>query len=601
MKKIILCSQGERENVKDKREDYDKLLPNETTVFKQINRFILLFFFPVLSSSFSLAQLANLSISIKNSAKQSCLFQPVSYSAVINPLVTTNQLVDSFKMTTSAYYQHATPTLLKGQKYLLVITGVYSVWTRKDWFMDAAFLYLGSNIATYGNCVTTPYSNRPFINAPDTVNHHYEYCFVGKGVPLLVTFVDSYYSDNRGSLHFELYAVPTAFSYAWNFGDGSVSSISNPVHNYLKAGVYPVTLTLKNDVCVNDAYTYSYVVRDTVVILPLPKANAEKDVAICSGSSTILKASGGTNYLWTPSIGLNTATIENPTANPITTTSYVVTVTDINGCQNTDTVVVKINLPPIVNGGKDQIIYLGYGIQKATLTATANEAVSYLWSTNQTTASITVSPIITTIYKVTATNKYDCKANDDVIVIVTDVRCCKDKDGNKDKKDKDNDNDKCKVMLCHVGKDSSHTICVNQNAVAAHLAHGDYLGKCDTNVFYLGNSGVSLKKAIDSNKEQEQQPQIFGNVLVSNITLENFPNPAQNMVTVKFNVPKNETIIIEILDLTGRHVTTLFEQIIEQDKTYFLDIQIQNFLNGIYLLRLSDSQRSYVNKMVVLK
>ena len=607
MKKMILCSPGECENGKDKRENYDKSLLNETTVFKQINRFIFLFFLPILISSFCLGQSTNFSISIKSSAKQNCMFQPVSFNAVINPFVTNNQLLDSFEMTTFAYYQHTTPTLLKGQKYLLIITGVYSYWANPQYYLDAAFLYNFNNIKTtpFHNHVFAPYNIRPLIDIPDTLNHHYEYCIVGEGVSLLVNCSDSYYSDNRGSLHFELYAIPTNFSYLWNFGDGTISSISNPVHNYVKAGVYPVTLTLKNDVCAKDAYTYSYVVQDTVVILPLPNANAGKDVALCNGNDTTLHASGGTKYLWTPSIGLSSTIIANPIANPIKTTSYMLTVTDVNGCQNADTVVVKVNPLPIVSAGNDQLIYLGYGAQNAVLTATANEAVHYLWSTNQTTASITVSPVITSIYKVIARNHYGCKAGDEVIVIVTDVRCCKNNDDKKERNedtDKNTDKDKCKVMLCHVDKDSSHTICVNQNAVAAHLAHGDYLGKCDTNIFYSGNSGASLKKGIDGKKNIDiQKTQLSNNISISNIILENYPNPAKDVAIVRFSIPDDGIAKIEILDLTGRHVTTLFEQIVEKNKIYSIDFQIQDFPNGIYLLKLSDTQTSYVNKMVVMK
>jgi len=38
-----------------------------------------------------------------------------------------------------------------------------------------------------------------------------------------------------------------------------------------------------------------------------------------------------------------------------------------------------------------------------------------------------------------------------------------------------------KVTICHVPQgnpDNAHTITVSENAVAADLAHGDYLGEC---------------------------------------------------------------------------------------------------------------------------
>jgi|SRR5918998_435598 hypothetical protein len=47
----------------------------------------------------------------------------------------------------------------------------------------------------------------------------------------------------------------------------------------------------------------------------------------------------------------------------------------------------------------------------------------------------------------------------------------------------DNGNNNRKVTICHIppgNPDNAHTIRVSENAVDAHLAHGDTLGKCPT-------------------------------------------------------------------------------------------------------------------------
>src|SRR5205085_3397058 len=58
---------------------------------------------------------------------------------------------------------------------------------------------------------------------------------------------------------------------------------------------------------------------------------------------TILAATGGNNCSWFPSVGLSNPTICNPIATPDVTTTYYVTVTDANGCTNTDSVTVFVN------------------------------------------------------------------------------------------------------------------------------------------------------------------------------------------------------------------------------------------------------------------
>jgi hypothetical protein len=64
--------------------------------------------------------------------------------------------------------------------------------------------------------------------------------------------------------------------------------------------------------------------------------------AICKGEKTVLTASGGTAFVWT-NLAPTTASVQvSPTLVNLTT-NYTVTVTDINGCQGTGTIGVKVN------------------------------------------------------------------------------------------------------------------------------------------------------------------------------------------------------------------------------------------------------------------
>jgi gliding motility-associated-like protein len=94
----------------------------------------------------------------------------------------------------------------------------------------------------------------------------------------------------------------------------------------------------------------------------------------CGGNNS---SSGNITYQWTPPIGLNDTTIPNPTANPPSTTTYTVTVTDTStGCQSTDQVTVVISQPtptfnnpgPICSG------------ETFTLPTTSTNGVTGTWS-----------------------------------------------------------------------------------------------------------------------------------------------------------------------------------------------------------------------------
>ncbi len=80
-----------------------------------------------------------------------------------------------------------------------------------------------------------------------------------------------------------------------------------------------------------------------------------------------------------------------------------------------------------VDAGPDQVVYPAYifddcDILAATSTGGAG-AVSYLWSTGETTASINVCPAVSTTYTVTATDEDGCTASDMVDVCAKDIAC----------------------------------------------------------------------------------------------------------------------------------------------------------------------------------
>ncbi len=140
-----------------------------------------------------------------------------------------------------------------------------------------------------------------------------------------------------------------------------------------------------------------------------PDAQTSGDTAICQNDSATLIAYGGTSFLW--ETGDTTQTIK---VSPPETTTYGVTVFDDCGLQDTTSVTVFVD-EPMAYAGEDVTICIG---DETTLEASGG--IEYLWSTGETTQSITVSPDTTTYYIVWVTDICDNTLSDTVCVFVND-------------------------------------------------------------------------------------------------------------------------------------------------------------------------------------
>ena len=180
-------------------------------------------------------------------------------------------------------------------------------------------------------------------------------------------------------------------SYLWSPGGETTAAITvSPV----ATTIYSVTVTDGTTGCANNG-------SGTVTVNPLPTV-AVNSQTVCAGSPALLTATTDAStpsYLWSPG-GETTASI---TVSPTTTTLYSVVVTDgTTGCMNGGSGAVTVNPLPTV-AVNSATVCAG---SSALLTATTSASnPSYLWSPGgETTATITVSPIATTIYSVTVTD-----------------------------------------------------------------------------------------------------------------------------------------------------------------------------------------------------
>ncbi|MCD6013653.1 MAG: type sorting protein, partial [Flavipsychrobacter sp.] len=196
------------------------------------------------------------------------------------------------------------------------------------------------------------------------------------------------------------------------YGSGSSAYAWAPSATLSSATGTPVTasptVTTTYTVTGTDANGCSNTASVTVTVNVAPTIGVSPSVAICTGSSTALTATGGISYTWAPATGLSATTGASVTANPTTTTTYTVTGANAGGCTNMATVTVTVNPLPTVAASAGGIYCSG-----SSTTVTASGSTSYTWTpaTNlsaTTGANVTASPTVTTTYTVTGTDANGC-------------------------------------------------------------------------------------------------------------------------------------------------------------------------------------------------
>lgn len=107
-------------------------------------------------------------------------------------------------------------------------------------------------------------------------------------------------------------------------------------------------------------------------------ADAGEDFAMCLGDNQQLTASGGVTYAWLPTNGLSDPSIADPVANPSSTTTYTVFVTDANGCTDSDEITITVNpIPASPVASSNSPVPLNGTLE---LTASTVAYANYAWS-----------------------------------------------------------------------------------------------------------------------------------------------------------------------------------------------------------------------------
>ncbi len=412
-------------------------------------------------------------------------------------------------------------------------------------------------------------------------------------------------------------ASETGFTYSWSPAAGlSNASVSNPMANPGATTTYTVTKTNTATGCSNtDAVTVT--VNNAAATASAGDDFTKTCVANVNGKQIGAAAEAGFTYSWSPTSGLNDANVSNPSANPITTTTYTVTKTNsASGCSNTDAVTVTVNNTAVIASAGDDFtktcVANASGKQIGEVSAAG---FTYSWSptsglNNANVSNPTANPSSTTTYTVTKTSSASGCSNTDAVTVTVNTNApdapticvvqpslCGPTTGSV-------------TILSPLGSEYEYSVnngvSWQSNPVFSNLAAGSVTGIKVKNI----NSGCISSAAncdasdcsqtagrpstTSSTTSQTQTlTSRINDLKIGQASVKAFPNPFNDKVKFVVTAPESGSGSLEVFNLLGQKVKTVFVGRIQTGaNTFEVNLPTVKSAQLVYILRMGDKQVS---------
>lgn len=316
---------------------------------------------------------------------------------------------------------------------------------------------------------------------------------------------------------------------------------------------------------------------NVVSISSLPNCIITGSGIICLGQSTQLCAPSGSGftYLWS----------NGATSRCITVTisgTYSVTVN--NGCESTCSKIVTVASPPSCLITGSNVICQGTSV---SLCGPAGS--SYLWNTGATTNCINV--VIGGKYSLTVTNASGCTSTCSKIVTVKPIPICS-ITGNLRPCEGQSTQLCAPSGLNYLWSTGATTRCITVFNQGTYVLTVTNFSGCSSSC----NATVTYYSKLEAPSIENVE------IDLTNVTIETYPNPFNSKAIFEFqNTHTNSHVVIELYNLKGNKIATLFDQEVTKSVMYTTELNAEDLVQGIYIYRVTDGHQITNRKIVLIK
>lgn len=362
-----------------------------------------------------------------------------------------------------------------------------------------------------------------------------------------------------------------AISYRWSPGKMmNDSTIYNPVASPSSTTTFIVTGTDGNGCSNKDSVK--------ITVLPAPVINAGADTSICKNTSLQLHASAGYSfYNWHPGTLLNDSTIADPMFMASSSVNYTVTVTDANGCFNSDSIKLTALPLPVIEAGPDISV-----CKNSLVTFVPTGGASYVWHPGKLLSDSTATnPVFTAVssatFTVTGTSNNGCKNNDVLIVNTLPLPAIP------------TITVKADTLFCNNGYASYQWFLNTISIPGATKAFYNYSSNGTYQVAVSDNNGCSVHSDAVQIVVGIPENGSFADIRI-------FPNPTTTFITLQLELLKTRNVKVSILNASGQKVYA--DEWIQVSGNISKQIDLKEYAAGAYYLQLVTDE-ALINRKIL--